>query len=81
MQQATIHHSQQNVAVLAIVLSSILARDSESILKGEACCIETDPMAGQVPGRFVVVPLEIAIVRTTAQPYIARMSARIARSR
>jgi hypothetical protein len=62
MQQAIVHHPEQNVALLAVVLARIFARHGERIVEGALRSLEAHAMPGEVGRRLLVVPLEVVVV-------------------
>jgi hypothetical protein len=66
MQHAASDHSEQYVAILAVIFALILTRYGKSIIEGEPRYLKAYSMPGKILRRLGIVPLECMILHTTA---------------
>jgi hypothetical protein len=61
-EQATLDHAEQDITILAVLFTPILARHSKWVIEGQTCDFERYAVSGDVPGGLGIVPLEIVVL-------------------
>jgi len=74
-EQTVLDHAEQEIALLAVPLTPVLARHSKRVIECQPRDLESHAVTGEVLGGVGVIPLEVVIFHdTTGYPYHARMS-------
>ena len=65
MQHSVIGNAEQNIALLTMILSAILAPDGERIFERKPSDLKAHIVANEVRCGFSVIPLELVIALAT----------------
>jgi hypothetical protein len=61
-EQAPLDHAQEDIAILAVSFTSVLARYGKWVVEGQTCDFERYAVTGDVPGGLGIIPLEIIVL-------------------
>src|SRR5262249_20282425 len=59
--EVVLDHAEQDIATLAVILTSVLTYHRERIIEGQASCLEAYAVIGQILGGLDVIPIELII--------------------
>jgi hypothetical protein len=60
--EVVLDHAEQDIATLAVVLTPVLTYHSERVIEGQASCLETYAVIGQILGGLDVIPLKSSFI-------------------